>query len=260
MLLERLGPKSFNDRDLVCGDAYAFQGDERDVIFLTMVAAAKDTGRIGVLSKESDKRRFNVAASRARDQMWLFHSVQPDDLSPLCLRRQFLEYCLDPRVMPSIAVDGISVDELQQRAFHSRRGTVPAPQPFDSWFEVDVYLALARRGYRVLPQYEIAGCRIDLVVEGMQGRLAIECDGDAWHGADRFDADMARQRMLERCGMRFWRVRGSAYYLNPDAALNSLWRILGQHRIYTWAEQKQSGTEARSSCEGASAKLQTAYS
>ena len=36
-----------------------------------------------------------------------------------------------------------------------------------------------------MPQFEIAGYRIDLVVEGMQGRLAVECDGDAWHGAER---------------------------------------------------------------------------
>ena len=55
-----------------------------------LVAATNEERRIGVLSKESDKRRFNVGASRARDQMWLFHSVTPDDLSSLCLRRQLL--------------------------------------------------------------------------------------------------------------------------------------------------------------------------
>src|ERR1035438_4631218 len=60
--------------------------------------AANDGRHIGVLSKESDKRRFKVSASRARDQMWLFHSVTIEDLSNLCLRRQLLEYCLNPKV------------------------------------------------------------------------------------------------------------------------------------------------------------------
>ena len=82
------------------------------------------------------------------------------------------------------------------------------PAPFDSWFEVDVYVQIAARNFRVLPQFEIAGRRIDLVVEGMRGRLAVECDGDAWHGADQYGSDMARQRQLERAGLMFWRIRG----------------------------------------------------
>lgn len=56
---------------------------------------------------------------------------------------------------------------------------------------------LANAEYRVIPQYPAAGKRIDLVVEGTKARLAVECDGDKWHGADRYEADMARQRMLE---------------------------------------------------------------
>lgn len=72
----------------------------------------------------------------------------------------------------------------------------------------------------------IAGYSIDLVVEGMQGRLAVECDGDKWHGAERYEQDMARQRMLERCGWIFWRVRGSTFYIDPDHAMNGLWKVL----------------------------------
>jgi len=43
---------------------------------------------------------------------------------------------------------------------------------------------------------------------------------------------MARQRMLERCGWTFWRVRGSTFYRNPEAALEKLWSALDQLRIY----------------------------
>jgi len=40
-LLDRLGPEVFTKRHLRCGNPYAFQGDERDVMFLSMVAAPR---------------------------------------------------------------------------------------------------------------------------------------------------------------------------------------------------------------------------
>ena len=93
-------------------------------------------------------------------------------------------------------------------------------------------MRIKERGYRVRPQVEVAGYRIDLVVDGMQGSLAVECDGERWHGADRYQDDMARQRHLERCGWTFWRVRGGTYYRNPDLALNGLWDTLDRLKIY----------------------------
>ena len=44
LLLERIGPDEMLRRRIKCGDAYAFQGDERDVMFLSMVAAPTDKG------------------------------------------------------------------------------------------------------------------------------------------------------------------------------------------------------------------------
>ena len=230
LLMERIGAQKMQSRGLVCGNAYAFQGDERDVIFLSMVAATNDGRHIGVLAKESDKRRFNVAASRARDQMWLFHSVTVEDLSSSCLRRRLLEYCLNPKVQTE-TVEGIDVTKLRQQAIEARRCDSRAPFPFDSWFEVEVFLRIVDRGFRAIPQYELAGKRIDLLIEGMRGRLAVECDGDQWHGPEEWDRDVDRQRMLERCGLQFWRVRGSAYYRDPEAALEPLWRVLEANGI-----------------------------
>jgi very-short-patch-repair endonuclease len=231
VLLERLGPNEMEGRQLVCGDAYAFQGDERDVIFLSLVSAPSEGRKIGTLTDEAARRRFNVAASRARDQLFLFHTATMNDLSPQCLRYALLQYCQNPRVERQ-EVAGILLAELRHLAATADRDRLRPPEPFESWFEVDVFLQLATRGYRVLPQHEVAGYRIDLVVEGMRRRIAVECDGDRWHGPDRYEDDMARQRMLERCGWRFWRVRGSAYALDPDGALEDLWETLQRERVY----------------------------
>jgi very-short-patch-repair endonuclease len=226
-LLERLGAEEMERRRLVCGNPYSFQGDERDIMLLSLVAAPNE--RIGPLTKPADERRFNVAASRARDRMILFHSVTCDDLSATCLRRKLLNF-FENTTPQQIA--GIAKDEIERRAVQDNRRVVNPPSPFESWFEVDVALELLRKNYVVQSQYEVAGKRIDLVVEGGQVRLAVECDGDNWHGPERYEDDMQRQRQLERCGWEFFRVRESAFYSNKSDALKGLWHALDEKGIY----------------------------
>ena len=207
-LLETLEPEVIEQRRLICGDAYAFQGDERHIIFLSLVAAAGEA-RIGVLSNDSARQRFNVAASRAQDQLWLFHSATLDILSPACMRHRLLGYMLNPGRQ--------AADERNLR--------------FDSQFERDVFQLISARGFYVRTQVCIGDptnhrYRIDLVVEGMQGRLAVECDGDEWHGAERYEQDMARQRDLERAGWQFVRIRGGDFYRDRNKATEPLWSEL----------------------------------
>ncbi|MBU0608950.1 MAG: DUF559 domain-containing protein, partial [Armatimonadetes bacterium] len=238
LLIQQIGPEEIQERRLHCGDAYAFQGDERDVILLSMVSAPNAS--IGTLSGRSYEQRFNVAASRAKEQMVLFHTAALADLSPSCLRRMLLAYCLNPQVVLEAAP---SLELQQLRLASERSGARGAPpHPFESWFEVEVFCRIAERGYRVLPQHPVAGYRIDLLVEGMQGRMAVECDGDEWHGPERYESDMARQRQLERAGYPFWRVRGSVFYRDPDQAMADLWECLDQHHICAVADAEAVGS------------------
>ena len=55
------------------------QGSERDIMFLTMVVDRDNCHANAGLPFE---QRFNVAASRARDRMYLVRSVQLAELSP----------------------------------------------------------------------------------------------------------------------------------------------------------------------------------
>lgn len=231
LLINKIGPEEVDEREIVCGDAYAFQGDERDIMILSLVSAVEEGRRIGALTKEKDKRRFNVAASRAKEQMFLFHSVTLNDLNPECMRYKILDYCMNPKV-DQIEINGLNIESIKTLHSSADKATMNPPSPFDSWFEVDVFLQIHTMGYRVIPQYEVNGRRIDLVVEGMSGRIAVECDGDRWHGPDQFDQDMARQRDLERCGWVFYRIRGSEYALSPDKILESLWGTLSKMGIH----------------------------
>src|ERR1017187_1295925 len=135
--------------------------------------------------------------------MWCIRSISPDELHPDDVRSRFIRYCQNPA----------RIDDA----------TGQAEDRFDSDFERDVYRHLIGRGYQVKVQHRVGRFRIDLVVESRRGRLAVELDGDAYHGPDRWEADRNRQTILERLGWTFHRIRGSAYYRDPDSALASLW-------------------------------------
>ena len=188
-------------RRFACGDARLFQGSERDIMFLSMVVDPSDCH---ALSGNKYEQRFNVAASRARDRMYLVRSVQLADLSHLDLRRGLLSHFSKP-------IDGSSDDSKS------------LIETCESGFERDVYTALFGRGYRVVPQVKAGSFRIDMVVEGADdARLAIECDGDEFHGPDRWAADMSRQRVLERAGWTFWRCFASTWSMRRDEVLKEL--------------------------------------
>jgi very-short-patch-repair endonuclease len=215
LLAQRLDPKVIADRRLRCGEPATFQGDQRDVIFLSLVIAPNVNYR--ALTRLQDQRRFNVAMSRARDQVWLFYSVKQHDIAPDDLRRRLISFFESPQ---NAAVDALfeELDRLEREA-RGLRQLGNQPEPYESWFEVDVALELLRQRFRIRPQVEVAGYRIDLVVEGINTRLAVECDGDAWHGPEQYERDMARQRQLERAGWTFVRVRESDFYTDRQRAI-----------------------------------------
>jgi len=219
ILAEKLEPKVREERKLRCGVPATFQGDQRDVIFLSLVVAPNYNFR--ALTGLADQRRFNVAMSRARDQVWLFHSVQLHDLNKEDLRWKLLNFFSSPG---QAAIDAVyeELERLEREAGRRLRQPGEQPSPYESWFEVDVALELLRRKYRLRPQVEIAGYRLDLVVEGLVNRLAVECDGEAWHGPERFEHDMARQRQLERVGWTFVRIRESEFYANRKGAIDRI--------------------------------------
>ena len=234
LLRQELPEAEIERRRLVCGDAYSFQGDERDVMFLSMVATPTQGRTTPKVSTDSAifQPRYNVAASRARDQLWLFHSVTPADLHSEDLRSMLIKHVQEPDLSSQPPMRSKEVQALTEQAQRPGRRPGSQPAPFDSWFELDVYLEIARRGYRVTPQVELAGYSIDLVVEGLRGRLAVECDGDFWHGPEQYEDDLHRQQILERAGMVFWRVRGSTYARDPEAALAGLWTALDERGVY----------------------------
>ncbi|MEH0823175.1 MULTISPECIES: AAA domain-containing protein [unclassified Micromonospora] len=208
-LREEIGEEEMERRRLRVGDSYTFQGDERDIVLVSMVVEPH-SGSVSPFTKRDHHRRVNVAASRARDQLWVFHSVQPTDLREDDARGLLLTYCQNANAVEE------AYDDLERRC--------------ESDFEREVLRRILRRGYRPLAQFRIGGYRIDFVLPAPDGRrLAIECDGDAYHGPDQWESDMRRQAVLERVGnCVFVRIRGSVFSRDPEAALEPLWQRIDE--------------------------------
>lgn len=223
-LLEEMGPELIRRHNITCGDARMFQGRERDIMYLSMVAAPNDVG--APLGRDAFAQRFNVAASRARDQMILVRSVDLEHLSEADrLRRGLIRHFSQP---------------FDERAVQVK----VARELCESQLERDLFDWLSAGGYRVIPQVRVGAYKLDLVVEGEDDtRLAVECDGDKYEGAEQWVQAIRRQRALERTGWVFWRCFAVSFLQHREEVLEDLRRTLAANGIAPtrsggWARRK----------------------
>lgn len=209
LLQKHLPPEEYKARKMQCGNSAHFQGDERTVMFLSVV----DTSYGGPLTLRAEgaqdmyKKRFNVAASRAQDQMWVIHSLNPNvDLKEGDIRLRLIRHAEDP-------------DALTRSLKREEEKT-------ESEFERLVLRRLMMAGYKVIPQWEVGAFRIDMVVEGGSKRLAVECDGDKYHTLENLREDLSRQAILERLGWTFVRIRGSEFFRDQEEAMKPVFERL----------------------------------
>lgn len=226
----KLKPQDIMKRNILCGNSANFQGDERDVIFLSLVDSGTGDGPIRMLNfgpDDSYRKRYNVASSRARDQLWVVDSLDPtSDLKPGDIRKTLIEYSLNPKASE------IAHAEIEQKA--------------DSPFEVSIATALADRGYHLVQQWKVGSYRLDIVAVCGKKKVAIECDGEKWHsGEEKIREDMERQTILERLGWRFIRIRGSEYYRDPEKTICRVTEELKSFEIYPEESESVNTEETR---------------
>ena len=125
-----------------------------------------------------------------------------------------------------------------------------APKPFGSWSEVRIFLAIHKRGYFVIPQFEVVAdktisyrsrpYRIDLVIIGSEGKkLALEFDGNQHENEDIKQEDKGRQKQIENIGWKFWRIKQRDFTSHPDQTLEKLWEKLDEIEIKPISETKK---------------------
>ncbi|MFK5948008.1 MAG: DUF4011 domain-containing protein, partial [Methylococcales bacterium] len=193
------------------------QGDERDVIFISMTYGPLEIGgrppqRFGPINSNVGWRRLNVLFTRSKKRMHIFSSMGFGDvvLSGTSSRgvqslKHFLAYCETGHL---------------HHATHTGK-------PADSDFEIAVMRALADHGYECEPQLGVAGYYLDLAVidPGMPGKflMGVECDGATYHSAKSTrDRDRLRQDILENLGWKIRRIWSTDWFKNPQAQIQPI--------------------------------------
>jgi very-short-patch-repair endonuclease len=215
------------------------QGDERDVIYLSVTYARAADGKLrynfGPLNSENGWRRLNVLTTRARQCMRVFSSMKGDEINLAAtaslgpkLLREFLLYAEHGRLESTIA---------------------DATAKTESDFEIDVINELIRHNVTVVPQVGVAGYRIDLGVldDATPGRFlcGIECDGVAYHNSETArDRDRLRQQVLELRGWTIFRVWSTDWFKDRQGQIARLLSLIEATRSKA-IDEAQAEKEAR---------------
>ena len=193
------------------------QGDERDAIFIsTLFGPREKSGKVqntfGPINLANGHRRLNVLFSRAKREVHLYTSMNPNDIlvEGAPLGRQVLKSYLEYAKTGKLEIGDIN---------HNK-------EPM-SEFEIFVMNGLKNMGYQVDPQVGVSGFFIDLGVKHEKFPdgyiLGVECDGRAYHSSrSARDRDILRQSVLEDMGWKIYRIWSTDWFKNPQAELKKL--------------------------------------
>ncbi len=192
------------------------QGDERDVMFISVGYAKGPDGRLamrfGPLSADGGERRLNVLITRAKKRCAVFSGLTADDID---LSR----------------ASGRGVAVLKDFLAFAAGGTVAAAQAGedDAALSDAIAAALERSGAAVARRVGLAGLFVDVAVKDADGyRLGILTDGDFYAAArSARDRDRLQEGALAMMGWRLTRSWAADWLVRPEAEARRLASLAG---------------------------------
>ena len=187
------------DEPLLVGTPDRLQGEERDLVYISVGDAAD---ALGALAHPCADRWLAVAATRAREQLVVLSSFAPEAV---------------PADAPS-AARGLA----ELLAFARDGGTPPAIDAVPaSPITAAIGRALEERGWMVRHQVGTGAYRIDLAIVDRDDPdkcvLAIEHDGLAYaSGPAARDRDRLRAQVLGQLGWRLHRIWSLDWWADPE--------------------------------------------
>jgi len=216
LIVKRIPATEIENHRILCGNSASFQGDERDIMFISLVDSSEENKSLRLVGEGVEgaiRKRYNVAISRAKDQLWIVHSIDKNSLKEGDLRKELFEY----------------IDSLKENAFD--KTTIENITASD--FENEVARHLSEKNYTIKQKWRVGSYDIDMVAIYDDKKIAIECDGKTLnHTEEEVIANLEEQEILERCGWKFIRVRASEYFRNPEKAIKDLIIQLDDKGVY----------------------------
>ena len=216
LIVKRISATEIENHKILCGNSASFQGDERDIMFISLVDSSEENKSLRLVGEGVEgaiRKRYNVAISRAKDQLWIVHSIDKNSLKEGDLRKELFEYIdsLKENVFDKTAIENITASD----------------------FENEVARHLSEKNYTIKQKWRVGSYDIDMVAIYDDKKIAIECDGKTLnHTEEEVIANLEEQEILERCGWEFIRVRASEYFRNPEKAIKDLIIQLDDKGVY----------------------------
>ena len=228
--------KQYEDKlELLIGTSREFQGDERDIMFMTITASHSFSEKNNFdirpprsAGTEEYMRIFNVAASRAKERSVVIHSIHPDAvgiMNPDCYRKKLIDYYTNSQNKTNKQTAVINLQTLLNKT-DANSGD----------FEKSVCKLLYNNGLGdfIFPQFEVGKYCIDFGLIKNNKKLAIECDGFTYHsGIVKIQEDINRQLILERAGWRFFRIQSTDWFYRNSNVSADLINWIGDNTTDT---------------------------
>lgn len=176
---------------ILSGTAYEFQGEERDVMFLSL--SLDDNSHSMAFYHLNKPDVFNVSITRARTRQEVLYSFNETQLKTNSLVRQYIE---------SISSNG----KLSNQNPTSK-----------DLFLQEVKSALQQSGLKTWEAFEVAGLEIDLVAGKEKQIVGIDLIGYPGQFEDAFNTE--RYKILARAGFKMMPLAYSRWLFNREACL-----------------------------------------
>ena len=192
---QRLSAEAIEKHKIRIGTAYSFQGDERDVMFLSLAVDENTNGATYRYLNRPDV--FNVSITRARNAQIIFCSIDPQSVSHSTLLGRYLS----------------QVQSVKPPAPPSKKS------PEDVFLQ-EVRSRLMAQGLVIFSAFPIAGLELDLVAVRDGAALGIDLIGHPGRYAPAFALE--RYQMLNRAGLDIFPLAYSAWLKSPDTCIKAI--------------------------------------
>ncbi|MEC5128812.1 AAA domain-containing protein [Verrucomicrobiales bacterium BCK34] len=197
-----------NRHDLLVGTAHSFQGEERDIMLLSL---ALDDSSPAASFRYLDKEDvFNVSITRARLENRVFVSFGAESKAGPLVRR-FIAHAGEIE-----RAHGVDCEESNRVKSSTQQG----------WSDGDtgnLLKALADRGFVVEESFKIGGYKVDFLCIGERISLAIDLIG--FPGPHAEAMGLNRHLMLKRAGIQVFPIALSEWLVKPNRVLDDLDRL-----------------------------------
>lgn len=183
--------------DIEIGTAHTFQGDERDIILLSLTLAPNSHFQSIMFSQKPNL--FNVAVTRARKKLICYIS-RPVESLPSGLIRDYLEYI-------QAANNNTGLDNIE----------------YDCAVKEEIAKMLEEETIKVIPDFETAGLTVDFAVSDGISSIIVELDGlETGKSYERLAQTVDKQEVLERCGWKVIRISSREWHYSKKACINKI--------------------------------------